>query len=175
MKIEQREREKKVKSKWSHPHQSALPHNNQCTRLVFRCSTPVELLNNGQVGDECFVHCSEVVPSSQVVMYGQCLRGRNVGRGRTVCPLYVGCPLFRVSIHGGSTLLHIPWVERPSDVRRSVISVHSYCQEKPPHPTPAVGPIYTEAMGLTLLTVWIHCVYILYSYSGTSEQGTLWG
>ena len=27
----------------------------------------VELLNNGQVGDGCFVHYSEVVPSSEVL------------------------------------------------------------------------------------------------------------
>ena len=32
--------------------------------------------NNGQVGDERFVHCSEVVPSSEVEMYGQ-----YIGRG----------------------------------------------------------------------------------------------
>ena len=30
----------------------------------------VEPLNNGQVGDEHFVHCSDVVPSSEVEMYG---------------------------------------------------------------------------------------------------------
>ena len=34
---------------------------------------PVEPPNNGHVGDECFVHCSEVVPSSEVEMY--------IGRG----------------------------------------------------------------------------------------------
>ena len=38
--------------------------------------------NNGHIGDEHFVHCSEVVPSSEVEMYGQ-----YKGRGRTVCPL----------------------------------------------------------------------------------------
>ena len=27
--------------------------------------------NNGHVGDKNFVHCSEVVPSSEVGMYGQ--------------------------------------------------------------------------------------------------------
>ena len=31
--------------------------------------------NNGHIGDEHFVHCSEVVPSSEVEMYGQ-YRGR---------------------------------------------------------------------------------------------------
>ena len=35
----------------------------------------VEPPNNGQTGDEHFVHCSEVVPSSEVEMYGQ-YRGR---------------------------------------------------------------------------------------------------
>ena len=38
-------------------------------------------MNNGQVGDEHFVHCSEVVPYSEVEMYGQC-----IGKGQTVCP-----------------------------------------------------------------------------------------
>ena len=38
--------------------------------------------NNGQVGDEHFVHCSEVVPSLEIEMYGQ-----YIGRGWTVCPL----------------------------------------------------------------------------------------
>ena len=42
----------------------------------------VEPPNNGHVGDEHFVHCLEVVPSSEVEMYGQ-----YIGRGRTVCPL----------------------------------------------------------------------------------------
>ena len=36
----------------------------------------VEPLNNGHVGDEHFVHCSEVVPSSEIEMYGQ-----YIGRG----------------------------------------------------------------------------------------------
>ena len=34
------------------------------------CVITVEPLNNGHVGEECFVHCSEVVPSSEVEMYG---------------------------------------------------------------------------------------------------------
>ena len=34
------------------------------------CST-VEPLNSGHFRDKCFVHCSEVVPSSEVEMYGQ--------------------------------------------------------------------------------------------------------
>ena len=36
----------------------------------------VEPPNNGHVGDEHFVHWSEVVPSSEVEMYGQ-----YIGRG----------------------------------------------------------------------------------------------
>ena len=35
----------------------------------------VEPPNNGHVGDEHFVHCSEVVPSSEVEMYGQLMEG----------------------------------------------------------------------------------------------------
>ena len=35
----------------------------------------VEPLNNGHVGDEHFVHCSEVVPLSEVEMYGQLMEG----------------------------------------------------------------------------------------------------
>ena len=31
---------------------------------------------SGNIGDECFVHCSQVVPSSEVEMYGQ-----YIGRG----------------------------------------------------------------------------------------------
>ena len=31
--------------------------------------------NNGHVGDEHFVHCLEVVPSSEVEMYGQLMAG----------------------------------------------------------------------------------------------------
>ena len=39
----------------------------------------IEPLNNGHVGDDCFVHYSEVVPSSEVLTV--------VGRGHAVCPL----------------------------------------------------------------------------------------
>ena len=35
----------------------------------------VEPPNNGHSGDEHFVHCSEVVPSSEVEMYGQLMEG----------------------------------------------------------------------------------------------------
>ena len=53
--------------------------------------------NNGQVGDDHSVHCSEVVPYSEVEMYGQYYidRGQTVGRG---------CPLFRACIIGASTV-----------------------------------------------------------------------
>ena len=44
-------------------------------------STTVEPLNNGHIGDEHFIHCSEVAPSSEVEMYGH-----YIGRGETVCP-----------------------------------------------------------------------------------------
>ena len=42
----------------------------------------VEPPNNGHTVDEHLVHYSEVVPSSEVEMYGQ-----YIGRGRAVCPL----------------------------------------------------------------------------------------
>ena len=35
----------------------------------------VEPPNNGHGGDEHFVHCSEVVPSLEVEMYGQLMEG----------------------------------------------------------------------------------------------------
>ena len=35
------------------------------------CDNTVEPPNNGHIGDKHFVHCSEVVPSSEVEMYGQ--------------------------------------------------------------------------------------------------------
>ena len=35
----------------------------------------MELLNDGHIGDEHFVHCSEIVPSSEVVMYGNIQAG----------------------------------------------------------------------------------------------------
>ena len=40
----------------------------------------VEPLNNGHCGDKHFVHCSEVVPLSEVEMYGQLMAGGIVGR-----------------------------------------------------------------------------------------------
>ena len=37
--------------------------------------------NNGQVGDELYVHCLEVVPSSEVEMYGHYIQGGGGGGG----------------------------------------------------------------------------------------------
>ena len=57
------------------------------------CLNTVEPLSNGHVWDEHFVHCSEIVPSSEVEMYGQYIgRGKHslsiVGRLSTLqCPL----------------------------------------------------------------------------------------
>ena len=51
--------------------------------MICRQLWPVGFLNtpnNGHVGDEHVVHCSEVVPSSEVEMYGNVC----TGRGRTV-------------------------------------------------------------------------------------------
>ena len=59
----------------------------------------VEPPNNGHIGDEHFVHCSEVVPSLEVEMYGQ-----YIGRGRTMCPFCrevvhsLECPLSEVPL-----------------------------------------------------------------------------
>ena len=49
--------------------------------VFLRCkkSNTVERLNNGHVGEKHFVHCLEVVPSSEVEMYGQ-----YIGRGKTI-------------------------------------------------------------------------------------------
>ena len=83
---------------------STLSVNTTDTTSIWPNAYTVEPLNNGHVGDEHFVHCSEVVPSSEVEMYGQ-----YKGRGQTVCPLQGGCPLFRVSIIGGSTVILKFW------------------------------------------------------------------
>ena len=56
----------------------------------------VEPPNNGHVGDEHFVHCSEVVPSSEVEMYGH--RGRGGGKQFVHCREVVHsseCPLYQ--------------------------------------------------------------------------------
>ena len=58
----------------------------------------VEPLNNGHGGDEHFVHCSEVVPSSEVEMYGQLMEG---GKQFVHCRevvLLSECPLSEVYI-----------------------------------------------------------------------------
>ena len=43
--------------------------------MTFLCIYTVEPLNNGHGGDEQFVHCSEVVPLSEIEMYGQLMAG----------------------------------------------------------------------------------------------------
>ena len=52
----------------------------------------MEPLNNGHVGDK---HCSEVVPSSEVEMYGQLMAGGK----QAVCPLYIGRLSSYLSVH----------------------------------------------------------------------------
>ena len=56
-------------------HYYSLPINYRKNELEQRVRGiyTVEPLNTGHTGDECFVHCSEVVPSSEVEMY--------IGRG----------------------------------------------------------------------------------------------
>ena len=67
-----------------------------CYRMVeFTEWYTVEPLNNGHGGDEHFVHCSEVVPSSEV-MYGQLMAG---GKQFAHCREVIG-----VSIIGGFTV-----------------------------------------------------------------------
>ena len=46
-------------------------HTHTHTHSLSVLGDTVEPLNNGHIGDECFVHCSEVVPSSAVEMYGK--------------------------------------------------------------------------------------------------------
>ena len=43
--------------------------NHYCLDILIVIAT-VEPLNDGHIGDEHYVHCSEIVPSSEVVMYG---------------------------------------------------------------------------------------------------------
>ena len=53
------------------------PHKlDSLTLLCPPSQCTVEPTNNGHIGDECFVHCSEVVPSLKVEMYGYIGRGR---------------------------------------------------------------------------------------------------
>ena len=59
----------------------------------------VEPPNNGHVGDEHFVHCLEVVPSSEVEMYGQLMEG---GKQFVHCRevvLLSECPLSEVLLY----------------------------------------------------------------------------
>ena len=62
------------------------------THIIYTVEPP----NNGHVGDEHFVHCSEVVPSSEVEMYGQLMEGDKqfVHCGEVV--LLSECPLSEV-------------------------------------------------------------------------------
>ena len=65
-------------------------------------------LNNGHVGDEHFVHCSEVVPSSEVEMYGQLMAG---GKQFVHCRevvLLLECPLSEVLLYRDTSELRIP-------------------------------------------------------------------
>ena len=78
-----------VKKTCLHPHACAritmhmyiIIHQAMCYHNVWP--------NNGQGGDEHFVHCSEVVPSSEVEMYGQLMAGgkQSIG-GFTVLCIY---------------------------------------------------------------------------------------
>ena len=45
----------------------------------------MEPLNNGHVGDEHFVHCSEVATSSEVEMYIHCIVWIFYLKGGTTC------------------------------------------------------------------------------------------
>ena len=59
----------------------------------------MEPLNNGHGGDEHFVHCSEVVPSSEVEMYGQLMAvGNQFVHCREVV-LLSECPLSEVLLY----------------------------------------------------------------------------
>ena len=55
--------------------------------------------NNGHGGDEHFVHCSEVVPSSEIEMYGQLMAGGKqfVHCGEVV--FLLECPLTEVILY----------------------------------------------------------------------------
>ena len=59
--------------KTQHTCKSQIPVSISLSRVGV--SNTVEPLNNGHVGDECFVHYSEVVPSSEVVTCIQLLAG----------------------------------------------------------------------------------------------------
>ena len=67
--------------------------------MIYDIYYTVETLNNGHCGDEHFVHCSEVVPSSEVEMYGQLMAG---GKPFVHCwevVLLSECPLSEVLLY----------------------------------------------------------------------------
>ena len=64
-----------------------------------KVSNTVEPPNNGHVGDKHFVHCLEVVPSSEVEIYGQLMAG---GKQFVHCRevvLLSECPLSEVLLY----------------------------------------------------------------------------
>ena len=68
----------------------------------------MEPLDNGHGGDKHFVHCSDVVPSSEVEMYGQLMaRGKQFVHCREVVHL-VECPLSEVLLYSGTSLIRTP-------------------------------------------------------------------
>ena len=72
---------------------------------IMLASHIMEPLNNGHGGDEHFVHCSEVVPSSEVEMYGQLMAG---GKQFVHCRevvLLSECPLSEVLLYHGGLVL----------------------------------------------------------------------
>ena len=56
-----------------------IPSGNQVRANIHRSDN---YSGTSHAGGEHFVHCSEVVPSLEVEIYGQ-----YIGRGQTVCPL----------------------------------------------------------------------------------------
>ena len=59
----------------------------------------MEPLNNGHVGDKYFVHCLEVVPSSEVEMYGQLMAGDKQFVHCREVVLLLECPLSDVLLY----------------------------------------------------------------------------
>ena len=59
----------------------------------------METLNNGHGGDKHFVHCSEVVPLSEVEMYGQLMAGGKQFVHRREVVLLSKCPGFDFLIY----------------------------------------------------------------------------
>ena len=77
----------------------------------------VEPLNNGHDGDEHFVHCSEVVPSSKVEMYGQLMAGDKQ---------FVHCTLIGVSIIGGFTVYICIYMNCGTSLTRYMYGIYVY-------------------------------------------------